>query len=319
MPFTIKTTQILATGLTSNTYEVTPNAAFTAGSTVVVIGGATRHATSQGAVLTGVADNSGSNTWGAPENTRASDSYNPNGFVCVAQNVAAGTPTITLTFDAVNGNRISGVLYEIIGAPSSAAVEEILEGVGTGAYTTTTNTSGTLSQADNLVIGMGTGWFGDPAGTAGYTATLDQTNGINSYLGCWVGHKTIAETTPLSYTQSHPETAVSNTSVIAIIIKQAAAGASYRYKFKLRSDTFTSADTNVNLYVWRNSGPDGVLAEAYTGLTGDATAGDLVVPSATIAAAYPSAVVAGTDTITGIAWVTGGNTTGLMTGTVEAE
>jgi hypothetical protein len=314
MSFTVKTTQILATGLTTNTYDVTPSQAFTAGSTIVVIGGAARHLDSQGAVLTGVADNSGSNTWGTPENTRAAASYNPNGFVCVAQNVAAGTPTITLTFDAVNANRISGVLYEIIGAPSSSAIEEILEGVGTGAYTTSTNTSGTLSQADNIVIGMGCGWFGNPADTAGYTATLDQTNGVSSYLGCWVGHKVISATTALSYTQSHPESAVNNSNVIAIIIKQAAVGVTYQYKFRLRTDTFTSADTNVNLYVWRNSGPDGVFAELYTGLAGDATAGDLIVPSSSIPAS-----VASTDTITGIAWVTSGETTGLMTGAVEVE
>jgi hypothetical protein len=318
MSFTVKTTPILATGLTANTLSITPSAALTAGSTLVVIGGAVQNDTSDSALLNSVADNA-SNTWGTPENTRSASAYAPNGFAAVAQNVASGTPTITLTFNANASNRVSGVLYEVIGAPSSSALEVILKGIGTGAYTTATTASSTLSQADNLVIGCGSGWIGNPADTAGYTAVLDQTNGASGYLGAWVGHKTVATTAAVTYTQAHPDVATTGSNAMAVIIKQAAAGDSYKYKFKLRSDTFTSAVTSVNLLVWRNSGPTGVYAEEYTGLAGDAVAGDLVVSSAAIAAAYPGANVASTDTITGIAWVAGGNSTGIMTGAVEAE
>ena len=100
---------------------------------------------------------------------------------------------------------------------------------------------------------------------------------------------------------------------VLYVLKQAAAASGPRYEFSLRSDTFTSADTDLEVFVWRNGSPHTVLAERYTGQAGDATAGLLKVTSG-----LPVDVDVA-DTIIGLVRQTGGtgDTSGIITGSVE--
>ena len=152
------------------------------------------------------------------------------------------------------------------------------------------------------------GYFGVPVNPAGWTSRLAQTNG--TLIGCQVSTLKVTATTAVV----GEVTGSSNgsTSGALLVIKAATTGAGPTYEFTLRSDTFTSADTNLEAFVWRNGDPNVVLAERYTGLSGDATAGKLKITSG-----LPAGVSTG-DTIRGLIRVIGGtgDTSGIISGTV---
>lgn len=288
--------------------SVTLDTAVAAGSTLVLIGAAQNSSTSQASLLNSASD--GTNTWGSPTNVRSAGAYAPNVFACVAENVSAGSLTVTGSFSATSNNAVSLALLEVEKPVTSSGVDQTTTGTGPGSPNTSTSIgpTGTLSQTDNLVIGCIGGWFGIPTAPAGYSSVLTQQNG--SYIGAVIGYKTVAATDPITFTVNHEATGGA-TSGVVLVIKAATAGAALRYRFNLDADTFTSSDTGITAYVWRNSGPDGVVAEKYESLSGDATAGQLLITSD-----LPSDIAAA-DTITGVLY-NGTDTSGLITGTVES-
>lgn len=289
------------------TVTISLSSAVSAGSTLVLIGSAYNGATSQASLLNSVSD--GTNTWGTPTNVRSAGSYTPNAFSCVAEDVDGGTFTVTATFSATSSNNVSMALIEVEKCVTASGVDKTVTGTGPGTPNTATSIgpSSALTQTDNLVIGCVGGWFGIVSAPAGYTAVLTQNNGAN--CGCQVSYKSISSTDALTLTVNHEGTGGA-TSGIMLVIKAATAGAALRYRFNLDPDTFTSADTGITAYVWRNSGPDGVVAEKYTSLSGDATAGQLLITSG-----LPSSLSA-SDTITGVV-SNSTDTSGIISGTVE--
>lgn len=287
------------------TVALTPSGAVAAGSTLVVIGAAVK-TDGETVLLSSVADTS-SNTWGTPTNVRSSGSYTPNVFVCVAQNVAAATPAVTLTLNQSADVKISWALIEVENVPTSSAVEATV--TGTSASTTTTSTAATaaLSQPAALAILCCGGWFGVPQNPSGWTNIQNVPNGVP--IGSLISHRTLSVTDSISGSVTHEAAAAA--SIAMVVLKAAASGSTLRMKFQFDSSTFTSADTAITGYVWRNATPDSAAATRYTGLEGDASAGNLYITSDL------PAVLAVSDTIYGI-FYNATDTSGLISGTVES-
>jgi hypothetical protein len=268
--------QVVTATLTNqgSSITITPSSAVAAGSTLVLVGAARVPGTGEAGILNSVTD-SQSNTWGSPTNAVTSASYNGNAFACVALNVAAGTPTLTASFNQSSGMQVSWALLEVEKVPTSGVVDKTVTGVGVGGvFSTSTGATGTLTQTDNLAILCASGPFGIPTNPTNWTSVLSQQHG--AVLGAQISHRTTAATTSFVGTVEHDADG-SFSSAVMLVLKAAAAGAALYYEFLLNPSTFTSADIDLTAFVWRNGDPDQVIAEKYTGLSGSATAGTLVI------------------------------------------
>jgi hypothetical protein len=297
--------QILVSGEDAS-ISVSFDSPVSAGSMLVLIGTGNNTVSYQGVLLNSV---SGGGSWSTPTNVRAAGAYAPNVFAAQALNVSAGSPTVTLTMDAAAGVQVSGVLFEIEKAVTTDAVDKTMLGTGpTAGNTTTLPTTGPLTQTDNLLILCVGGYFGIPVNPSGWVSQLSQQNG--ALIGCQVSTLKVTATTAVVGEVTGESAGV--TSGTLLVIKAATTGAGPTYEFTLRSDTFTSADTGLEAFVWRNGDPDAVLAERYTSLAGDAVAGKLKITTG-----LPAGVSTG-DTIRGLVRVVGGvgDTSGIIAGTV---
>ena len=280
------------------------DSAVLSGSMLVVIGAGVDENAFDALLLNGV---SGGGTWGSITNVRSASSYAPNVYSAVAHNVSAGSPTVTLSWNAATNNNVSVVLMELTKAATSSAIDKSVTGTSTSASVSTSAT-GTLTQTHNLAILCAGGWIGTPSNPSGWVSDLTQSNGLPS-IGCQVSHKNVTTTDSITGTVTFSDSGVS--SALLLIIKSAVAGSGYKYKFTLNDATFTSADTGITGYVWRNGDPDTVLAEKYTGLAGDATDGVLYITSG-----LPANVDSG-DTIVGSFYNSTDGSRPFVTGTVE--
>jgi hypothetical protein len=304
--------QIKITGWGTNAPTIAFNAPVSAGSTILFIGTLVRHDTAQACLINSASDTS-ANDYETPVNVRASGSYRPNVAMVYAENVAAGSPTITLTLNQGTAIRITGMLYEIEKCAASAVVDGLdTEELATAATSITVGPTDTLDQTDQMVIVAAGGWFGVPQTPGGWTSGIAHQNGLDSFVGAMVAHKTIATTAAQSATVVH-ESSI-NSAALIVTLKAAAAASGLRYKFDLHP---TLADSMTALYVevWRNGEPNEVLAEVYTGQTTDAT-GELLIQTGVNGATLPVSV-AGTDTIKADVRDLSGNGTGRISGTVE--
>jgi len=297
-------TAISATGQTA-TVALTFAGAVSAGSTLVAIGTAV---TTDGlaVLLNSVADTS-SNTWGTPTNVRTAGEYAPNVFVCVAQNVAAATPTVTLTLNQSADVKISWALLEVEQVPASGVVETTVVGTSSSGTTTSTAATATLSQPAALAILCVGGWFGVPQNPAGWTNVQLVTNGTP--IGSVITHRTLASTDSIVGSVTHDLGA--SVSAVMVVLKAAASGTTLRLAFSFDSSTFTSADTGITGYVWRNATPDSAPAQRFTGLAGAVSAGNLYITTD-----LPSTLQVA-DTVYGI-FFNSTDTSGLISGTVES-
>lgn len=272
-----------------DTITITPASAVAAGSTLVLVGGARDANTGQTVLLNSVSDTS-ANTWGSPTNVRLSSSYNPNAFLAIAENVAAGTPTLTATFNRSTSNSVTWALFEVEKVVTSSGADKTVTGTSTASTgTVSTSATGALTQTDNLVILCASAYTTTWNNPAGYTIAINNSH-TSAAIGTLIGYKTVAATDSLTGTVTFASTAV-EASAIMVVLK-AASGSALQYKFQLNPSVFTDADTGVTGYVWRNGNPDEVLAEKYTSLEGDATDGDLIITG------VPSGAALG-DTILG--------------------
>ncbi len=284
------------------TIAVSFDAAVAAGSALLVIGAAVRSDTSQTVLLSSVA---GGGTWASAINVRSSGDYAPNVFASIAPNVSAASPTVTLTMNQSSAVRASFVLFEVEKAVTSSVIDKQPTGTATSGTSTSTSSSGTLTQSDNLVILCAGGWFGVPQNPSGYTSYMSQQNG--GFIGCQVSARKVTATTAIAGTVNHDETPAA---AALLLVLKAATTASKRYKFTLDPATFTSADTTITGYVWRNADPDQAVAEKYTGLAGDGTAGVLYITSG-----LPG-TVDNADTLLGV-FSNATDTSGIVSGIAE--
>lgn len=257
------------------TVTVAPDSAVAAGSTLVLIGVAIHNDTYNATLLTSASDTQ-SNTWGTPVNVLAGSAWQANPFACVAESVAAGSPTITLNLSYASTNLVSAALFEIAGQVPSGIVDKSVSGTSTSATSTSTAASGTLTQANNLAILCCGGGIGIPENPSGWINAVNQANGVGGMIGCQISYRGLTTTDSVTGTVVHE---AGNGAALMLILKEAAAGAALRYKFLLDPGAFTSADTDVTAYVWRNRNPEDGAAEKYTGLAGSATAGTLYIPA----------------------------------------
>lgn len=284
-----------------------------AGSLLVVVGVGVQDGTFLGTQLSSVTDNRG-NTWTTPVNFNGGDAYSPTVWFAYAMNAAAGSTTVTVNLSTSSSNRLSALVFEVTGAATTGALDSYVTGsdATTGSVVSTSATA-TLAQANNLVVLIGGGYMGTPSTTSGYTAHATNSNGTNNQTGFIAMTKVTAATTAQTGSVAHTSVTARRQAMLMVFKEAAGGGTSRRYKFQFDSGTFTSADTGITGYVWRNGDPDQLVAEKYTSLSGDATAGTLLITSAS---GVPQ-TAAVTDTIKGV-FYNGSDTSGLVTGTVES-
>lgn len=277
-----------------------------AGSTLVLVGVSVDSASSLSTLLSSVSDTQ-TNEWIGVTNARASNVYAPNAFAAYTINASAGSTTITAALNDGTANAISWAAFEIGGVPTSGSIDVVVTGTASGTTETSTTATGTLDQAANIAILAGGGWCGTPNTVSGWTNVLSQPN-TGTQIGAQIAYRTLASTASIVGTVTHE--AASQTSAVMVIVKEATGG-SLRYKFTFDSSTFTSADTGITGFVWRNKTPEIGAAEKYTDLAGDASAGILYITD------IPSGVEIG-DTLYGI-FYNATDTSGIITGVVESS
>jgi len=273
---------------------------------------------------------SGGGTWSTPVhfncgvfegtfNTSARQVY------AIAENVSAGDKTITVSVNGVgsltgspsplsvastNGVQYRLALIEISDARGSSAIDKVVTAVvNTG--TTTSLDTGALTQTDNIQIwthGTYVSYSGVPSG---FTSLMTASNPSDSIHGTVIAHRKVTSAASTTVSQTHGTAATAVGGQLIVIRAAEVTGATYRYKFLLDSTQFTSADTGLEVHVWRNGEPYTTLAERYTGLAGNATAGTLYVTG------VPENVAL-TDTIKAKVFNTADASIGYITGTVEA-
>lgn len=277
-----------------------------AGAALVLIGCATNVIGDPMPRVTAVSD-SLSSTWGGLTNVIAGGQYSPpQVFSALALNVSAGTPTVTATFGTGLLDRASVALLEITGLPTSDALDKSVNHTVSGGTSITTPATGALSQAANVLVACFGGWIGTPNNPGGWSSVLTQANG--AFIGAQISTRIIDDAA--SRTETFTAESIGQGSILMLVLKQAA-GAALRYKFEMDTTAFTSADTGIVGFVWKNATPDTGTAQKFTGLAGDATAGKLLIDTG-----LPTDVAL-SDTIYGI-FYNDADTSGLITGTVEA-
>lgn len=280
-----------------------------AGSLLIIAGGALANDSYTFSNLSSVTD-SRSNTWETPVNVNASGT--PAAFFSYAMNVAAGTTTITINLSVASNNRYGITAFEYTGMKTTGALDLYVSGSSGAVTGTTVSTaaSAVLAQTNNAVILVGAGAFGDPSNTSGYTEHLSVANG-GTKIGVQVMSKATASTDSLTGVVTHESVSANRHAILAVFKEDmAAAATTYRFKFQLDSAAFTSADTGITGYVWQNATPNTAVATVYTGLAGDAVAGDLYVTPASQAGLNLSTTVMGI-------FFNGTDTSGLITGITE--
>ena len=212
---------------------------------------------------------------------------------------------------------MSGLVLEITGVAPSATIDVVRTGTGAAVASVTTATTGTLVQADNLLVVCAGGWFGTPSNPATYTSQLTQENG--PLIGAQISTKIVTGSTAAqTVTVSHATAAA--TGAMMIVLKAANATA-YYYEFELPAAKFPTSLTNIEVGVWRNAAYYAALPERYILASptivvkpADSTRNLLKITSG-----LPG-TVAGTDTIRGIVFESSGTgkTTGIGTGAVRS-
>jgi hypothetical protein len=145
------------TGVTSTTV-VTPGTTIAAGSLAIIFASSNANKT-----FSSVADSTGANTWAV--NHTVSDGTRALSFASaqVATQIPSSTGSVTITWSAATSSTVLVWIAQADGMATSNAADKNASGTGSGTSFLTSST-GTLSQADELVIaiarttGSGQGW-----------------------------------------------------------------------------------------------------------------------------------------------------------------
>lgn len=284
----------------------------TAGSTIVVVGGgANEDYDGTTPKITSISDNRG-NAYGAIT-TRQFSAYSPAlSFVC-AGDAEAGATTFTIGLESDANNTVTFVAIEI-GDSAASPLDKIVSAATNDSVSASYSapTTGALTQADNVLILVGLGWCGYWT-ASGWTTLYSRNNGVSSQMGMYVGYRIVNSADAVVGTLGHSVGAAARNILVAAIKAGSGGSSTLCYRFELDATKFTSADTGITGFVWRNLNPDQGAAQRFTGLSGDATAGKLTIPSGSL----PGGVALG-DTIYGI-FYNGADTSGIVQGSVEEE
>lgn len=190
------------------------------GSLLVVAGVSLLYGSYTYSTLTGVTDSQG-NTWGTPLNHYTANAAGV--WMAEAHAAAAGPTTVTLSFTNTSDLSLSIAVMEVTGAAQANARETYVTGKATttGSSITTAST-GPLSQPDCLLIGVGGGAFGVPAGTTDWDSKLAVSNG-GGKIGTQILARVVSSTDAVSMTVNHESTANVRHSLMAVY-KAALAG-----------------------------------------------------------------------------------------------
>jgi hypothetical protein len=259
--------------------------------------------------ISGVTDNKG-NSYVVTHRENVADN-NAMSFFAEAVNVTGGADvTVTLTFGTPNGwNSVQMLLIEV-GNVSPAPKDKLTTSFPALGVTTAATTTGTLSQADEIAIAVISG-FGDSITTpSGWTqlATANQVTGDNPAGAVWIGYDAVTATTALVPTWGHDSAAM------ATILRtyKAAETDGKRLRVLFDASKLTTDDTGITALVWRGN-PTTVYALEFTGLAGDATAGELRITDGTTG--WPTNMAVG-ETVNVLAY-NATDTSGLVSCTVE--
>ena len=260
--------------------------------------------------ISSVTDNKG-NTYVVTHKENSADN-NSMSFLAEAVNVTGGADvSVTVSFGTANGwNAVQMLLVEIGNVTSSP--KDIITTSSPAAGTSTAATStGTLSQTDEIAVAVISGFGDSITDPASWTklASADQVTGDNPAGAVWVGYRAVTATTALAPTWTHASAAMAT---ILRTYKAAETGGK-RLRVLFDSSKLTSADTGITALVWRGN-PTTVMAIQFTGLAGDATAGELRITDGTTG--WPTDMAVG-ETVNVLAY-NSADTSGLVSCTVES-
>lgn len=208
-------------------------------------------------------------------------------------NAADASPSthivITLTGESADYNKCLAVAMEVSGLDAFDKVSTQSD----GAYNDSSVTADlpTRTTADQFAVAVMGSWAENIMTPSGWSAFVvdeaadDVPNGSVLY-------RNLSTEASLSAVWSYTTSVYGAAAAIASYTL-ASSGASLRMAFDLDSAKFTSADNNIEGYVWIDGFPDQKLAIFFDGLAGDATAGKLYIPDSH--AKWPSGLADGTS------------------------
>lgn len=224
-------------------------------------------------------------------------------------NAADASPSthIAVTFDPKwatgAANKIYAYIAEVEGL---AAFKEVGSQSGGGVSSSSvTSTTPTLDAQPQFCI---TGFATTTTGVGSPTGWDSQASTTGVIQSAGVATKTATALEAVSATWTYTTTAYGAAAMVATYTLD---GSSFRAKFELDPNVFTSADTSIEGYVWFTGNPDDGAGYYFSGLVGDATAGTLYITTG-----LPGGLV-DEQAIIGV-FHNGTDTSGLIAGVVEA-
>lgn len=249
-------------------------------------------------VITGVTDTSagGPNTW-SYDNVRAGSDWVPNAAIAYCLNCKSGSYDINVSVDKSSGVKVNPVVVEVANIPTSAALEVLKKGTGSGLDYTLTEATGALTQQPIFALLCSAGWYGYP-----YTQSADgwdtlsrvQNGSGPGYIGSIVEAKTITSQSSFQGRVDHTGTPTSNSSVAMVLLKTSSVG-SLRIKILADSASLVDGDGPWQVRLWRNGQPEQVVAQYLTISAPLPAAGTMYIQGADIPSSYSGLAL--TDTI----------------------
>jgi len=223
------------------------------------------------------------------------------GWAIYADDMAAGTYTITVTYDqgtpGVETSRVSAAALSIADCAAVAVASVVKQTVSANSSSTGTGLSGVLPQTHCLLIGITCGAYGTPTHPGTWAESyLTQANG-SPRLGAQISATKVTVDTTVSFDTAHETVADNRERAALMVIVKAREASSLRYKFQVDKNKLTVGDVAAaqRFFVRRNQDWDDGAAEGYP--VGSASAAVVGAATEVYITGIPSGAIVG-DTVT---------------------
>lgn len=233
-------------------------------------------------------------------------------------NLSSGNKTVDFNLNAPSSTVLNMTVLELSGVPTTSPLSAVVTAYNTNVAPNIAISSGTLPSSDCLLVGV-CGTSGNYASDINFTATAnlgtpidirEQPNGGN--VGCYVVKLVPSSTASHTITFDHEDAIYGNMAILAIFLNE-----SSPQRFKFYTDSGAQGDSGVSAIVWEDNGVD-IVGTKYIEDTGLSFQGTLDSGRSVLYVSCSSGLgLANGTVVKGIAY-NGTNTTGLMSGVVEA-
>lgn len=227
-----------------------------AGSTIALLIGLEKGDTGQTVLLDSV---SGGGTWVVGADERSSGDSIPNAAGAYVEGVSAGPLTVTIGVNQTSAVRATGVLVELRDMLTPSGLDKYLTeaNAGASALTNQTGTTGTLAQAQQIVLVGNFGYNGvnTPLGGA-FADLLNHQNGVGGGLGGYAAYCNVSATDALNVTFTH---SASDGGSCVLMSFKGAAEASVKIQVEGTGPCFQTSFTDGEMLVWVNGAETAVL------------------------------------------------------------